>query len=308
MSNITYSRDPSTPLSEPSLCIPRVFANVTENRIIRCWELLLGADGVISRVDMIQQHDQQDNYDYWRVFIHFNEWPDTPSSNEIRTRILQGETCKVVYDDPWWWNVSASRRPKPRHKNGVRPPPYLVRPDPMEISMPPPQHEPPALTPFSLGAPALTPFSLGPPAELKKNYGYQMPPLLPNGHQQDVMPPMAVHNTPYDPIFPTAVPPQNLTMSIHEQKQDCFSPTSPNFDVGAQSSIQAPNKEALTASQLVALGEMSGSPSCSFANFTAKIKEDKNNNEAHRQTRGALAEARSATEAAVAAASASGWH
>jgi hypothetical protein len=141
MSNLTYSHNRTIPCSEPSLCIPRVFANVSEERIIRCWELLLGVEpenGYIDRIDRIRQHDEADGYDYWRVFIHFNEWPDTPSSNEIRHRILQGETCKVVYDEPWWWNVSASRRPKPRHKNGQRPAPYLVRSDPMDISMPSP--------------------------------------------------------------------------------------------------------------------------------------------------------------------------
>lgn len=173
MSNVVYPYDHSIPSSEPSLCIPRVFANVSEERIIRCWELLLGVgtdDDYIDRVDMIPQHDTSNGYDYWRVFIHFNEWPDTPSSNEIRHRILQGETCKVVYDDPWWWNVSVSRRPKPRHKNGRRPAPYLVRPDPMDISMSPPAPRPPRQQ-QQPPPPPLTLSSLGPPLKLKKDFG-----------------------------------------------------------------------------------------------------------------------------------------
>jgi hypothetical protein len=131
MSQSTYQYNSSVPANEPSLCIPMVFTNVTEDRIIRCWEVLLGADNSIERVDRIALADGTT-----RVYIHFHAWPNTPNSNEIRARILSGETCKIVYDEPWWWNVTQSRTMKPRHNNGVRPKPYLERS--ADILPPPP--------------------------------------------------------------------------------------------------------------------------------------------------------------------------
>jgi hypothetical protein len=135
MTQYTYHYNNSIPADEPSLCIPKVFTNVTEDRIIRCWEVLLGGDNSIERVDRIALADGNT-----RVYIHFRAWPNTPDSNEIRARILSGETCKIVYDDPWWWNVTQSRTMKPRHKNGIRPKPYLDRTamEPPTLTLPPP--------------------------------------------------------------------------------------------------------------------------------------------------------------------------
>ena len=132
MATHTYFYDNSLPAAEPSLCIPKVWANVTEDRIIRCFEVLLGQNDIIDRVDRIPTEDGN-----WRVFIHFIVWPNTPTSNELRHRICHDDVCKVVYDDPWWWNVSRSRVTKPRHKNGRRPAPYLVPAEPLASISPP---------------------------------------------------------------------------------------------------------------------------------------------------------------------------
>jgi len=126
MATHTYFYDNTLAAAEPSICIPKVWANVTEDRIIRCFEVLLGQNNIIDRVDRIPTEDGN-----WRVFIHFIVWPNTPTSNELRHRIYHGDVCKVVYDDPWWWNVSRSRVTKPRHKNGRRPAPYLVPAEPL---------------------------------------------------------------------------------------------------------------------------------------------------------------------------------
>ena len=125
MTSTPYTFNHELAAFHPSLCISRVFANVTRERIIRCFEILLNADNCIERVDRIHQKSK-DGHDFWRVYIHFNNWPNTPTACELRARVLNGEICKVVYDDPWWWNVSESKASKPRHQDGVRPPPYLV--------------------------------------------------------------------------------------------------------------------------------------------------------------------------------------
>ena len=116
---------------EPSICIPRVFANITEGRvraILRNLDL-----GEVERVDMIQRENAKGEK-FQRVFIHFVEWYDTtedgqPNENaiEVRQRLLKGIEVKVVYDNPWFWKLSASKvaRPEDRVKHAPRPKPFL---------------------------------------------------------------------------------------------------------------------------------------------------------------------------------------
>lgn len=107
-------------LSEPSLCIPRVFPNITEERV---WRVLDELElGEIDRIDMVER-ETRDGDLYQRVFIHFKSWngPHT-QGGVVRQRVLDGEEVKIVYDDPWFWKVSASRSRRPRGPTERRPP------------------------------------------------------------------------------------------------------------------------------------------------------------------------------------------
>ena len=108
--------------NEPSLCIPRVFPNITEDRI--CGVLDELDLGVIERIDMVER-ETRDGEPYQRVFIHFKEWNEAHTQGGIvRQRLLDGEEIKIVYDDPWFWKVSASRSRRPRVR-GDRPRPRI---------------------------------------------------------------------------------------------------------------------------------------------------------------------------------------
>ena len=111
------------PPREPSICIPRVFANISDARVNAIFrELNLGT---VERVDNIQiERDGEDPYQ--RVFVHFTKWADSEQAIDVRARLLRGEQIKVVYDDPWWWLLSASRvaRPEERQRR-ERPKPFL---------------------------------------------------------------------------------------------------------------------------------------------------------------------------------------
>ena len=107
-------------LSEPSLCIPRVFPNITEERV---WQVLDELElGEIDRIDMVERETREGDL-YQRVFIHFKSWngPHT-QGGVVRQRVLDGEEVKIVYDDPWFWKVSASRSRRPRGPTERRPP------------------------------------------------------------------------------------------------------------------------------------------------------------------------------------------
>ena len=86
-----------------SLCIPRVFANIGWRRIKRVFIALNW--GYVERVDVIPSGGTK------RAFIHFA--PDKFTANGVLTALREGKQVKVVYDDPWYWNISLSRSPKP---------------------------------------------------------------------------------------------------------------------------------------------------------------------------------------------------
>ena len=119
----------------PSLCIPRVFANIGETRIRQVFDEL--ALGKIYRIDIIER--KSDNCDvYKRVFIHFDKWFNNSEAQSTRLRLISGKDIKIVYDNPWFWKVSANRS-EPKNTRSVVPKiefttelpraPCLIRPE-----------------------------------------------------------------------------------------------------------------------------------------------------------------------------------
>ena len=92
--------------SQPSVCIPRVFNNIDESRVRRVFAQLGLA--VINRVDFIvKKNDKGESFK--RVYVHFEKWLWTPGAQEARRKLITGKEIKIVYDDPWFWKVSALR-------------------------------------------------------------------------------------------------------------------------------------------------------------------------------------------------------
>jgi hypothetical protein len=109
------------PSNVPSICVPRVFSNINETRIRKVFDAL--GMGSIDKIDMIEKTDQK-GAKYNRVFIHFNRWNNTGDAGVARERLLSGKEVKIVYDDPWFWKISAYRnsndnKPVKNEKNHV---------------------------------------------------------------------------------------------------------------------------------------------------------------------------------------------
>lgn len=102
--------------NEPSVCIPRVFANIDRKRIHNVFQTIFGPD-VVSQIDMVKKVSETGE-EYSRVFVHFTKWPKTMYAQQVRQKLLSGDKVKVVYDEPWFWHMSASRveRPQQRHR------------------------------------------------------------------------------------------------------------------------------------------------------------------------------------------------
>jgi hypothetical protein len=94
------------PANVPSLCIPSVFQSIDEYRIRRVFDDL--NIGAIERIDIVQKTNKKGEKSN-RVFIHFRHWFNNKNADTSRERLLNGKEIKIIYDDPWFWKVSAYR-------------------------------------------------------------------------------------------------------------------------------------------------------------------------------------------------------
>ena len=105
----------------PSLCIPRVYPNISEGRIRKIFDEL--NIGVIERVDIVSKTTEKGER-FNRVFIHMERWFQSSNACVARERLLGGKDIKIIYDDPWFWKVSAYKPPaggdKPNNNNNNR--------------------------------------------------------------------------------------------------------------------------------------------------------------------------------------------
>ena len=99
--------------SQPSLCIPRVFNNITESKIRQVFDEL--GLGKISGVD-IKERKNEKGEPVKRVYLHFEKWFWNESAQSTRRKLISGKEIKIVYDNPWFWKVSASKW-APSHNN-----------------------------------------------------------------------------------------------------------------------------------------------------------------------------------------------
>ena len=98
-------------ITEPSICIPRTLNNINWRQVKETFEQLFGP-GTVERVDIVT--NRTDASPFCRIFVHMRYWPvEKVEIADIRQRLVDGETVKVVYDNPWFWKCSASRTPKP---------------------------------------------------------------------------------------------------------------------------------------------------------------------------------------------------
>jgi hypothetical protein len=100
----------------PSLCIPRVFSNITEVRIRKVINDLNMGD--IERIDMVSKTTEKGEK-YNRVFIHFRKWASDGNAAIARERLVNGKEIKIVYDDPWFWKVSAYRKDTSKNRESA---------------------------------------------------------------------------------------------------------------------------------------------------------------------------------------------
>ena len=102
-------------MNKPSLCIPRVFANISRERVKEALEDV--GLGEIERVDMVLKKNSKGE-EFKRVFVHFKRWSSSKEAKAARAAVLNGEMFQVTYDDPWFWKIGMSHAAKPERRVG----------------------------------------------------------------------------------------------------------------------------------------------------------------------------------------------
>ena len=91
-----------------SICIPRVFKNITKERVGRVLakEML----GEIERIDVVTVSER-----FNIAYIHFK--PNTWEDKGVLEALVNGDDVKLYYEDgkPWYWKLSISKSRKPVH-------------------------------------------------------------------------------------------------------------------------------------------------------------------------------------------------
>jgi hypothetical protein len=109
------------PANVPVLCIPRVYPNINEARIRRIFDDL--NMGELERIDIVPKTSVKQGANplekgekFNRVFVHFKRWNNSENSNLARERLLNGKEIKIIYDELWFWKISAYREPATRRE------------------------------------------------------------------------------------------------------------------------------------------------------------------------------------------------
>lgn len=96
------------PIQEPSVCLPRVTPEITEEKIK---EVFSGLHlGVIDRVELVKNKHEKENI--YRAFIHFKEWDCSEDATYVRKIMLRGGDVLVRYEDFNNWKMTMSRSSK----------------------------------------------------------------------------------------------------------------------------------------------------------------------------------------------------
>ena len=93
-----------------SLYIPRVFANISEEKIRSTFDKL--GLGVVDRVDIVSKMGQHGEV-YNSVYVHFDYWYSNAAAFNFQERLKNpAKQTRVVYDDPWFWIVLENKSRK----------------------------------------------------------------------------------------------------------------------------------------------------------------------------------------------------
>jgi hypothetical protein len=101
-SNLNNAVPVSFQVQNLSLYIPRVFSNISKERMMHIFDLL--DIGWVNSIDFIPKMTSK-GQPYNSAYIHFEYWYSNISNENLQNRLNSTLECRIVYDDPWFWIV-----------------------------------------------------------------------------------------------------------------------------------------------------------------------------------------------------------
>ena len=105
-----------------SVFIPRVFINISKERIAKIFDSL--DLGIVDKIDFVKK--QGPNGAYHAVYVHMKYWLKTTASRQFREKLVSKDGAKLVYEDPWYWVVLPNTADRQKKKS-IPGPPKLFR-------------------------------------------------------------------------------------------------------------------------------------------------------------------------------------
>ena len=86
----------------PNICIPNAPMRTTKSQVENIFKKLNW--GVIKRIRIYYKNT------YNQIFIDFTVWnTNNPKTEDIRNKLLDGKTIRVIYNEPWFWKCYKNR-------------------------------------------------------------------------------------------------------------------------------------------------------------------------------------------------------
>ena len=101
-----------------SLIIPRVFPQyIDEQGMIDTFEQQ--KLGRVYKVNMIHMNSEsrRRGHPMYKAIVYFSAWYDNVIAYNFQQRIFNQGDARVVYDDPWFWKVTASKWKADQNRN-----------------------------------------------------------------------------------------------------------------------------------------------------------------------------------------------
>jgi len=97
------SKHQTNQLNIKCLCIPRVLSTITENHIRKIFTEL--DIGIVGRIDIVNKTTNGEKTNC--VYVHLKHWHNNSNAKLAYDRLIEGKEIKILYDEPWFWKVSA---------------------------------------------------------------------------------------------------------------------------------------------------------------------------------------------------------
>jgi len=160
-------------MSSFTVFIPRVFANIREDRITKVFHDL--DIGNVGKVDLVKRTNKQGK-SFNMAFIHFDELYHSDSANEFHRDISEDKKSKVVYEDPWFWLVLPFEE---KEQNSTTPQLNTPQLNTPQLNTPQLNTSAQEFVPYSLGQGTMMMTAQGPMWYPAVNYMAPPPPMVP---------------------------------------------------------------------------------------------------------------------------------